>query len=261
MAEDSGVWLHAVTRGVDPRRLAGRTGVGGGPTRTVEGGGLVAVVSSVDLDTFGEEALRRNLEDLAWLEAVARAHHDVVDAVGRMGAVVPARLATVYRDDARVAEMLGQRRADFTAVLDRIAGRTEWGVKMYAVPGAEPVATSAPAPDTTGPGAAYLRRRREQLSATERTQQAAVRSAEEVHAALGDSAEAARRHPPQDRRLTGQSAPMVLNGAYLVDSRRAREFGQAVAAQADRHPALRLELTGPWPPYSFATLEDAETPR
>jgi hypothetical protein len=261
MADDSGVWLHAVTRGLDPHRLAGLTGVGGGPVRAVEAEGLAAVVSSVDLNEFGEEPLRRNLEDLPWLETVARTHHAVVDAVGRQGPVVPTRLATVYRDDARIAAMLAERRADFSAVLDRVSGRLEWGVKMYAVSGRPPAPepaepSKAPAAGGTGPGTAYLRRRRAQLSADERAQQAALDSAEEVHAALARCAEAARRHPPQDRRLSGQAVPMVLNGAYLVDTASSQRFGATVTDLAGRYPAIRLELTGPWPPYSFATIED-----
>jgi hypothetical protein len=67
---------------------------------------------------------------------------------------------------------------------------------------------------------------------------------------------ASRRHRPQDRRLSGQASAMVLNGAYLLDEDRSDEFVAVTAAMDDCHPALRLEVTGPWPPYSFATIED-----
>jgi hypothetical protein len=45
---------------------------------------------------------------------------------------------------------------------------------------------------------------------------------------------------------------MILNAAYLLDSARREDFAAAVTALAGRHPGVRLELTGPWPPYSFA---------
>lgn len=45
---------------------------------------------------------------------------------------------------------------------------------------------------------------------------------------------------------------MVLNAAYLVDDDRGGQFAQAVAALDAGEPQLQLELTGPWPPYSFA---------
>jgi hypothetical protein len=48
---------------------------------------------------------------------------------------------------------------------------------------------------------------------------------------------------------------MVLNAAYLLDDDRAAGFASQVEALGGRHPRLRLELTGPWPPYSFTTQE------
>jgi hypothetical protein len=276
VAEERGIWLHAVTRGADPMQLTGLTGVGGGPVYAVEADGLVAVVGSVGLDEFGQEPLRRNLEDLAWLETVARAHHHVVDTVARLGPVVPTRLATVYHDEHRLTDVLVRRHADFTLALDRVAGRDEWGVKVYVAPGAavaEAAGGTAPAVagttegtapggteagTTSGPGMAYLRRRRAQLSAGEEARRAALDGAEQVHAVLGRLVVAARRHAPQDRRLTGQSSPMVLNGAYLADTGRGAELAATVRDLAGRYPALRLELTGPWPPYSFASVGPGE---
>ena len=45
---------------------------------------------------------------------------------------------------------------------------------------------------------------------------------------------------------------MVLNAAYLVDEAGAAALRQAV--DTVDVPSLRLELTGPWAPYSFARL-------
>ncbi|MFB9238426.1 GvpL/GvpF family gas vesicle protein [Plantactinospora siamensis] len=260
MRRDELVWLHAVTRDVPADRFAGAVGVGGDAVRLVTVGGLTAVVGGVPAAEFGEDPLRRNLEDLAWLEVVARAHHRVVDAVARAGPVVPMRLATVYRDDDRVGEVLADRRDDLSAVLDRLAGRAEWGVKAYAVPGAAVAAVDREVRDDR-PGLAYLRRRQAQLSSAELAQQAALRAAERVHDVLGRHAAAARRHPPQDRRLTGRAGWMVLNGAYLNGADHAGDFAVLVGTLAGRHPELHLEVTGPWPPYSFAGLDMAELGR
>jgi hypothetical protein len=72
---------------------------------------------------------------------------------------------------------------------------------------------------------------------------------------------AARRHPPQDRRLSGTPDWMVLNGAYLVDAAMAIEFADSVRQLVSGYPTLRVELTGPWPPYSFAAVDDEEPAR
>jgi len=84
----------------------------------------------------------------------------------------------------------------------------------------------------------------------------ALAAAEAIHADLSGHAVAARRHRPQDPQLRGESRWMVLNGAYLVDDDIAEAFAVAVAACADRYRDVTIESTGPWPPYSFADIED-----
>ena len=252
----NGVWVYAIAEHVDPTPLAQIRGVGGRQVRTVAAAGLTAVAEDVGLAEFGEQALRRNLEDLDWLEATARAHHGVIDAVAQQGPLVPMRLATVYSGDELIAAMLTERGADFRSALHRISGRMEWGVKVYADRQPEAGDDSADTAETSGPGggagAAYLQRRRKQLSAQKNARRETLASAEMIHAELSRLAEATRVHPPQAPQLTGIKAPMILNAAYLLDSARGEDFAAAVAALADQHPGLRLELTGPWPPYSFA---------
>ncbi len=248
---DSVVYVYAVTDAGAPDPAAG-PGVDGAAVRRVVSGALAAVVSSVDAVRFSEDALRRSLEDLPWLEATARAHHGVVAAAAQAGPVAPVRLATVYLDDDRVRALLDERAEGFAAALDRIRGRVEWGVKAFAVPSAA-AAESQPAPGS-GPGAAYLARRRAERDRATRGREDAAAAAEAVHRELAAVALASRRYPPQDPRLSGHREEMVLNAAYLVDADGAAALRRLVEERAAN--ALRLELTGPWAPYSFATLEE-----
>lgn len=257
MAEPPGVWLYAVARAVDRERLAELTGVAGESVRVVEGSGLAAVVGTVGLGEFGEQALQRNLEDLDWLEAKARDHDAVVHAVVGAGPAVPLRFATVCLDDERVRALLAERRQDFEAALRRLTGRTEWGVKGYVDPAAltRPAAGSA-ATGGRGAGTAYLVRRRAQLSAKEDAERTAAAYADDVHAALVRHSVTGRRHPAQHPKLAGRQDWMVLNGTYLVDDDRTGEFAAAVEALGRERAGLRLERTGPWPPYSFTGVDE-----
>ncbi len=254
--EPNGIWVYAITERVDLTTLAPIRGVGGRQVRTVAAARLSAVVEDVGLAEFGEEVLRRNLEDLDWLETTARAHHEVIDAAAQQGPVVPMRLATVYSGDARIAAMLTERRTDFRSALRRISGRMEWGVKAYADRQPEAsdnsTVTAGASRPGGGAGAAYLQRRRNHLTAQKNARRETLASAEMIHAELSRYAAETRVHTPQEPQLTGIKAPMILNAAYLLDSARGEDFAAAVAALADQHPGLRLELTGPWPPYSFA---------
>lgn len=255
-----GVYLYAVTWGGEPP--AGLRGVVDGEVRTVVRGPLTAHVSDVPLDRFGEEPLRRLLEDLDWVEGVARAHHRVVEALAASRPTAPVRLVTVYTGDDQVGDLLDRRHDDFAEILSHIAGRREWGVKAYlrreAAHPAARAASQAAEPEGDSPGVAYLRRRRESLRGREDLWRTAAEQAERLHAALGEIAVACRRHRPQDPRLSGRSETMVLNGAYLVDPAREEEFAETADAFRDR--VLDVERTGPWAPYSFTAIDLAGEP-
>lgn len=271
MAEDRAVWVYAVARRIDNDWLDGAAGVDGGPVRAVEAAGLAAAVTAVNLDEFGEEPLRRHLEDLSWLDTTARTHHHVIEIIARHEPVVPMRLATIFHGDGSVADMLTQQREGFAAALHQVTARKEWGVKVYAAPpGNAPAAQAAGSASESGrtvpdaaasPGAAYLRRRQKALSADNDARRATLASADAIHATLGRLATAVQLRPPQAPQLSGQAARMALNAAYLVDEDRSEDFAAAAGSLAQQHPAVSIELTGPWPPYSFVTVEPPEVAR
>ncbi|NJP93471.1 GvpL/GvpF family gas vesicle protein [Nonomuraea sp. FMUSA5-5] len=266
-APDDLTYLYAVAR--EP--LPCPAGVGDTPVRTVTRAGLVAYVSSVPACHFGEEPLRRSLEDLDWLAETARAHHRVVDAVARATTTAPVRLVTVYEDDDQVAELLERRATAFTDVLTQVTGRREWGVKAYTTPPEPSAATPPGTRDTRDtqacagsgggagqggrPGTAYLHRRRATLRGREQARRQALQRADHIHRALSALAAAGRRHRAQDPRLSGRDDMMLLNGAYLVDETRTEEF-TALAEQLGGD-GVEIRVTGPWAPYSFTVMEPA----
>ena len=245
---DTIAYVYAVVRGADEQVVAGIAGVGGTRVRLVGAGDLQAVVSDVDRAEFEAHALDEHLEDLTWLTLTARAHHHVVDAVGRSEVVAPLSLATVYFDDDRVREVLDVHHDAFTGVLDRLRGRAEWGVKAWLRPGAPKAGPAAAKPRS---GADYLRSRRDALRSTEADDDEIRAEADALHGAVAELADEERRLRIQDATLAGTTDRMVLNGAYLVPATSAVALTRLVDSFAE-HPRMRVELTGPWVPYSFA---------
>lgn len=257
---EPGTYVYAVSRGLPPEAIKGARGVAGTPVHLIEDRGLVAVVSPVSLEEFGEEALRRNLEHLDWLEATARAHHAVVDAVAARAVTVPLGLATVYRNEDRARDGLRERYEEFVRALNRITGRTEWGVKAYADLG--PAAAGEPAEPPAAdarPGTAYLRRRGAQRRTEDEARREVLAAAERIDDELCTIAATRRLHRSQDPQLSGERGWMLFNAAYLVDDERTDDFRAAVERLAGARPEIRLQLTGPWAPYSFATEEEEWT--
>lgn len=247
-------YLYAVMRPAPAGGAQGMAGVGGAPVRVLSVDGLECLVSTVPLSEFGESALRRNLGDLGWLERTARAHDEVVRAATAAATTAPLRLATVYRDDASAIASVRDLAASAGALLDRLDGRVEWGVKVFAAQPPQDPPADTPDPTQTTPGTAYLRRRRAAASQRATALETAAQQAESVYRALAGTAVAGRRHRLQDPALSGVVEPMLLNAAFLVDAGSAERFRTTAGGIAADHAGIRMDVTGPWPPYSFAEL-------
>ncbi|MEU7137381.1 GvpL/GvpF family gas vesicle protein [Streptomyces sp. NPDC046261] len=238
--------------------LANVTGVAGEPVRAVPHVGLLALAGPVPAADYDEAELSARLEDLHWLEKVARAHQRVIDTVTAAGpCVLPLRLATVFRDEEGIRTMLANRHALLRSALDRLDGRTEWGVKVYALPAAAPPPEAPGSRPTTArvapSGRDYLRRRVAERHAHEEGARRVDEAARGIHATLAALAEETRLYPPQDPGLSRHPGRNVLNAAYLVRRDGAPHFASAVTGLAERIPGdgVHVELTGPWAPYSF----------
>lgn len=243
---DDPTYLYAVGEGTAPDLPAGLTGVADRPLRMVRGDRLWAAVSTVPSTDFTQDVLQERLEDLAWLATTARAHHHVVDELGRRTAVAPMALATIYLDDDRVRSMLQERDDELAAVLERFRGHAEWGVKAYAA-----AHTREEPPARAASGAEYLRRRRAARDRATDDEGVAHEAAEQLHEAAATLAVGTRRHRLHAPALTGRTDRMVLNGAYLVPTGDEARWRDAVTGGgADR---LTVEITGPWVPYSFVS--------
>ncbi|MFI1446095.1 GvpL/GvpF family gas vesicle protein [Streptomyces virginiae] len=258
-------YVYAVTHRTGPLgdALVGLHGIGQAPLRflpltadTTEHApstslaSLAVVASDVPEQDFNETALKNHFEDLDWLEYVARTHHDVVQAVAARAPVLPLRMATVYQDDHRARQALAAQQDVFGQRLDQLRAHTEYGVKIYLTPEAAQPPTATPAP-AASPGKAYLQARRAQRHSRDAVYQQAEQAAETIETIASRHATQRVRHAPQRGELTGPQEN-VLNDAYLIPDDQAGPFQAAIADAAQHFPDLRIEVTGPWAPYSFA---------
>jgi hypothetical protein len=157
---------------------------------------------------------------------------------------VPLPLATLFTDADRAASALDGQRTRFLGVVDRVAGRSEWALKVHVETAPPPrgdstdAATKAP-----GSGLAYLDRVRDRQRDRHARQDAAVRAARHVfEAAAAHAADAVHRRP-HGVEITGRDRTQILNAALVG----------AVRALDGAFPGvdLRTDLSGPWVPYSF----------
>ena len=139
----SGVYLYALL-GANPATSPG-VGVSDEPLRTVDLGGLFALVGDVPA------ALAPSPATLTAQDAVLRRLATGVDAI------LPARFGTLVADDATLVESLMARRTELTRALAQVSGCEQMTLRVWgeqAAPQADAGVTDA------GPGARYLAARR-----------------------------------------------------------------------------------------------------
>ncbi|WP_338933009.1 GvpL/GvpF family gas vesicle protein [Streptomyces netropsis] len=257
-------YVYAVTRPFDGTLPEGLAGVAGAPPRLLAHDGLLAVLGDVPADDFSEEPLRARLEDLDWLTSTARAHEAVIGALTAVTSPLPLRLATVCHDDGGVRRLLDSGRERFTRCLERLDGRVEWGVKVYAREAPETPrddtgsvgSAGSAAPKEAASGRDYLRQRLRQRNARSSILSEADTGSRRLHEELSRCAEDVRVHRLQDARLPGVPRGNVLNAAYLLPREQSEAFVEEVRRIGARSSGIRVELTGPWAPYSFADVSD-----
>jgi Gas vesicle synthesis protein GvpL/GvpF len=262
-ATAAGWWVYGVVEpGVVPPAAAGV----GRPVELLVEGSVAALVARVDLAEFGEEPVRANLEDPGWLERNARAHELVLeDALATTRAVVPFRFLTVYADEAELRRFLIEHERELRAVLERVDGTVELGVKAFvdrlaldrAVAGITPEVAELDATiAASGTGRAYLLERRLDQLAREESARLLSAFAADAHARLRAAALDAVVNAVQPPELSGRPEQMVLNGAYLVRAGEETFAAEVQRLQRDAEElGITLESTGPWPPYNFVPRE------
>ena len=219
---------------------------GGSVPRALDlGDGLWVVVSSVPAADYEESSLARRLGDAEWLAGCGVAHHDVIARVARTRAVAPFRLLTLFRSESRVIEETNRLRSKIVRALDRVDDRREWVVRVAAVS-----RNTRPSRTRPSSGTSYLMARAAQAADPAAATPVARRVARELVAELKEYADRVIQRP-------SEAAHVLYDGALLVSRKREQELGNVVRQWTSRLAPVgcRVSLTGPWPPYSFVSLD------
>lgn len=233
-----------------PAGIPGSTGLFAEPA----GASLWVIGSEVPLEQYGGEALERTLQDLERVAPIAVAHEAVVSHFsGRRGAtVVPMKLFTMFSTIDRAVAETAKRRGEIRAVVRRISGCDEWGVRITRRPMAHPAPQRPVRPAT---GAAFLAARKAARDEAREAVRSVIDGAEGAYRALEPLARAARR---REGAPEGAVAPL-LDAAFLVPRAGRARFRAAAArfARAGEGAGFDLILTGPWPAYNFVQGDEA----
>jgi len=224
---------------------------------------LTAVVSVVPLSEFGEDALESRLADATWTAIHAMRHEQVVEHFASRTSVVPLRFGTIYLDSAGIEQMLGENEKKLSEIVERLRGRVEWGVNIYCnrqtlmdnITNLSPrLRQMREEAKEASPGQAYLLQKKIE---TQRADEAKV----EIARAVDDIEQVLNKHSDGSTKLRSLKVETTEHGelkakfAFLVLKAEFESFRNAAEelAQTMEQSGIRIELTGPWPAYNFAS--------
>ena len=152
---------------------------------------------------------------------LATAHGEIIGAYAKRGAVLPAPVGVVFRSRQAVTRWLELHYVALSDALSFVDDRVEGRVHVWRPDGA---ADQDVGTDIAAAAADALKDLRRSAVATV---------------------------PLRTEQITG----IVLSAAYLVEQELWKDFATKVEEQGSRTTNLRLELTGPWPPYDFVQMQ------
>jgi hypothetical protein len=207
-----------------------------------------AIVRAGDAERAGSDLVAIRSGDIAVLasrvgSAVAadepelRAHHAIAARVHDAGPSLPSRFGQVFADEEAVASAIGARRDELAAALQQVGDRVEMSVTLtWREP---PARIETPEPRT---GREFLVSR----AAREHERQ----DAERAVARLVD--ELATERPLVRHSICPREGVAAIV-AFLIDRDDVREVRARVDAFGAHDGRLVTTVSGPMPPYSFAS--------
>lgn len=191
---------------------------------------LVKAPEAAGLYSSHQQLEIRAQADMLWR------HEQVVEAAMEAAPTLPVRFGTTFENKATLLSLLTREGARLRRQLDAVRGCVELAVRVG-------LAEAGPDAAASKDGRGYL-----EAKLVKRHRQEAI-----VRDALGPLRDWAVR----ERHAEGRSDSEMICASYLVRSDQVNRFSEQVTLVAERNPELWLSCTGPWPPYSFATAEEA----
>lgn len=222
--------------------------------------GLWLIAADVPLPDYAAEELEERLGDLEWVSSRALAHETVIEhfaAPPRRFDLVPLPLFTLFAGEERARAAMAARAPQLERALGRVAGCSEWGVKVLVDAQARPAAGSAAGEPPPRSGTEFLQRK---VRARAEAQDRSARARTEAAALYGDLAAAARAAVSKSAPAGSAGSRLLLDAAFLVPHGDASAFEQRVAARAGAlgEAGCSVTLTGPWPPYHFVEEDEPD---
>lgn len=227
---------------------------------------LCSVICEVRREEFCGPEAELCMRQLSWVAPRAVRHEAVIEEVMARSPVLPARFGTLFSSARALTEFVDRHRETISGFLDRVADHGEWSVKgWFDWKQAQPTLLSSSLTSqqerlsNLPPGTRHFaeqrfhRDRKIELSAW------LDQTGGKIAADLTNYASDFRVCAPTPVADSESGAGEVLNWAFLLPNSAIVSFQEYVERVNLNHrlQGLRLEFSGPWPPFRFVPVLSA----
>jgi hypothetical protein len=220
-----------------------------------------AVISAVPESEFGEAGLKKNLSNLTWIEQTVRGHESVIEFYRQRATVAPFKFPSLFVSRDSLAQFLKTNKARLGQLLQSLAGKEEWGVKVYMNPSqlqtflakSEEIKKIDDQLSRAPAGKAYLLRKKREILTSNPLSLSLQQIIENLFRRLGARSVKSMQNPVLPKTVTEREDEMILNGAFLIEQKNVDLFlSEAELLKAD-YPYLTIEISGAWAAYNFCS--------
>lgn len=220
---------------------------------------LVALYSEVDAAMFSQDEIDRRSQDLNWLGSIGFRHERAVAALAEQATIIPLRAFTLFSSREKLDEFLSAGEPSLSAILERLEGRQEWTIRVELdapvwekaiVRRVGALREISEQISQTSKGKAYLLTKKLEEGKKNAAREAELELVNEIESEIRKSLGAPM--VSEGRQKKAGSFPQI-NILLPRDEREQLDSLHRDLAARYRDDGVTLVLTGPWPPYTFAT--------
>ena len=230
---------YAIVRADAPPLPPEISGIRDAPVTLLSAGNIAAWISRL-------EPIEARAEDL-------RAHHEVVEAVCRVGPALPVRFGGPVRDEATLIAALEPRADALLTTLGRVGSKREVAITLVWREPADGARFVAPSDlgSGIGPGRRFMAERARRWTALEARRARAT----EIETQLAGDLREVGLDPAIVKSRIVPSPRVALSCAVLIEPAQSEDVMRRVRDWAAGWVDVQLHIAGPWPAYSFSDGE------
>lgn len=226
---------------------------------------LYVTLKFVSEDEYSETNVKKNISNESWLDINVRKHLKVICDIMQTNTVIPFNFGTIYKSEDNLRDFLSTYSADFIDVLRHLANKEEWSVKVFCDKDkiienislfSQNVSDIELQIKSSTPGKAYILKKKKQDILEKEINCIYNNISKRVFTRLNELPDEYCLHSILPVELSEKNIDMIVNATFLIKIEQTDNFLKLADNLIAEHEniGLLMEITGPWPPYSFINL-------